>query len=28
MEKPGSLVSQFEYTVIVDDKPIILGWSL
>ena len=25
MEKPGSLVSQFEYTIIVDDKPIVLG---
>jgi len=24
-EKPGSHVAQFEYTIIVDDKPIILG---
>jgi len=24
-EKPGSMVSQFEYTIIVDDKPIVLG---
>ena len=24
-EKPGSYVAQFEYTIIVDDKPIILG---
>jgi len=24
-EKPGSKVAQFEHTIIVDDKPIVLG---